>query len=549
MIVVSHWQEDIDWLELYLGHIAHIVYTRTNSLATNNLAVNKGREAVVYLKYIVDNYENLADVTAFVHGHRTSWHQRSPDDIVIALRALKWGKYDYMPLTCVMTHTQFRLNSGDHQWTVNYQLWNDVLKQELGEQPRVQVNTHCCASFAVKKEKILSHPKSFYQNIHDYILNSKESDGKTGRTLEYSWHILFRQPHSIRYAMCDLFYCNERGQISIELAESKATKTTIVPTTTRTNILKEYRFPPAGFTQLKEREKAIVEKEVAAGNPEYTFLALGGFVYFKYENHQYRTLRTNALVQADNGLVFEGPVQWKSEFTGNLWKQGRFQNITISTFAEMGIKFYCFLNPGEILKADNGIEWMVAANGAFFMILKMIFYVYRVLILIIISDISRVQPTPSPCANKLADYVPSILIENLIQSSKTQRDQSKSLVDNHHDKIKTHVEETVKLIDNHRERIDNRSKQLDKHKNSLKFVYPVFSLVLVVLILLLIVILIGISKKWFICKPKRGATSNSLSFLARPGTTNERVAKQEISTIDNFTLSNAIAAVLAEKLS
>ncbi|CAF1608675.1 unnamed protein product, partial [Didymodactylos carnosus] len=35
----------------------------------------------------------------------------------------------------------------------------------------------------------------------------------------------------------------------------------------------------------------------------------------------------------------------------------------------------------------------------------------------------------------------------------------------------------------------------------------------------------------------------------RPGTTNERVAKQQISTVDNFTLSNAIAAVLAEKLS
>ncbi|CAF1259221.1 unnamed protein product, partial [Didymodactylos carnosus] len=150
---------------------------------------------------------------------------------------------------------------------------------------------------------------------------------------------------------------------------------------------------------------------------------------------------------------------------------------------------------------------------------------------------------------KSADHVPSILIENLIQSSKTQLEQSKTLTDNHHDKIKTHVEETVKSIDNHRERIDNHSKQLDKHKNILKFVYPVFSLVLVVLILLLIVTLICILKKWFVCKPKCSVTSNSLSFLASLGTTNERVAKQEISTVDKFTLSNAVAAVLAEKLS
>ncbi|CAF0934554.1 unnamed protein product [Didymodactylos carnosus] len=89
------------------------------------------------------------------------------------------------------------------------------------------------------------------------------------------------------------------------------------------------------------------------------------------------------------------------------------------------------------------------------------------------TDVLRVQPTP-PCASKSADYVPSVLIENLIQSSKTQPEQSRTLIDNHHDKIKTHVEETVKSIDNHHERIDNHSKQLDKHKNILKFVYPSF---------------------------------------------------------------------------
>ncbi|CAF0980337.1 unnamed protein product [Didymodactylos carnosus] len=169
-----------------------------------------------------------------------------------------------------------------------------------------------------------------------------------------------------------------------------------------------------------------------------------------------------------------------------------------------------------------------------FMILKMIFYIFCVLILIIITEGSRVQPTPPSCASKSADHVPSILIENLIQSSKTQLEQSKTLIDNHHDKIKTHVKETVKSIDNHRERIDNYSKQLDKHKNILKFVFSSR-------------LFIGIGSVNSIIN--RYPDPYFEGVVPRPGTTNERVAKQEISTVDNFTLSNAIAAVLVEKLS
>jgi len=221
MIVVSHYNEDLNWLDLFIGEkIPHIVYTRsTDSLARHNIQINKGREAVAYLRYIVDYYSNLPSVIAFVHGHRTSWHQKDPSDIVVALRALQWNKYNYMPLTSSMTHCSFKLNTRDPQEKVNYELWRDVLQKELGAPPENGIEAPCCASFVVKRDAILAHPKTFYSNIIDYILASQYSDQLTGRTLEYTWHMIFGQPARVNYRKCDIFVCDASGAISVQLAE------------------------------------------------------------------------------------------------------------------------------------------------------------------------------------------------------------------------------------------------------------------------------------------------------------------------------------------
>ncbi len=84
-------------------------------------------------------------------------------------------------------------------------------------------------------------------------------------------------------------------------------------------------YPPFGLTQVSKKKKARIEEEIANGDLEYTFLALGGFAYFRFEHSSYKMLQANCLVQADNGLTFHGPYQWRSDYTDNLAKQGRFQ--------------------------------------------------------------------------------------------------------------------------------------------------------------------------------------------------------------------------------
>jgi hypothetical protein len=54
-----------------------------------------------------------------------------------------------------------------------------------------------------------------------------------------------------------------------------------------------------------------------------------------YENF----LRANALVQGETGIMFEGPFSWKSNYTKYLYRQGRFEPITISSLSAKGLQY------------------------------------------------------------------------------------------------------------------------------------------------------------------------------------------------------------------
>lgn len=153
ILVVSHFNEDISWIDIFLGEkLPHIVYTRSSDpLALHNFALNKGREAVAYLRYIVDYYNKLPALIAFTHAHRRSAHQTNPSDIVVALRAVRWNKYAFMPLTSYRTVSYFKLNSENGVIATNFELWRDVLQQELGQPPPAGIDTHCCATFIVRR--------------------------------------------------------------------------------------------------------------------------------------------------------------------------------------------------------------------------------------------------------------------------------------------------------------------------------------------------------------------------------------------------------------
>lgn len=74
-----------DWLAEFLPGWAAVVYvtdrssdeaapSNTSRIPLQHLPVNKGREAAVYLTYIVQHYHSLPDYMVFIHGKRYQIH-------------------------------------------------------------------------------------------------------------------------------------------------------------------------------------------------------------------------------------------------------------------------------------------------------------------------------------------------------------------------------------------------------------------------------------------------------------------------------------------
>ena len=54
-----------------------------------------------------------------------------------------------------------------------------------------QIGAACCAQFAVSKEQVRTRPLSDYKRFRDWIVETEKSDAKSGRVLEFLWHIIF----------------------------------------------------------------------------------------------------------------------------------------------------------------------------------------------------------------------------------------------------------------------------------------------------------------------------------------------------------------------
>ncbi len=49
----------------------------------------------------------------------------------------------------------------------------------------------CCAQFAVSKEQVLRRPVEDYIRFRDWVVHTEKNDAKSGRVMEYLWHVIF----------------------------------------------------------------------------------------------------------------------------------------------------------------------------------------------------------------------------------------------------------------------------------------------------------------------------------------------------------------------
>ncbi len=191
-IVVSRYNRNVDFVyRINEGKDVNImIYDKENPNNPYNVPVNKGNEASVYLKYIIDNYDNLTDFTFFIHDEEFAWHHSGSiiDKYIEALNSNKkyynindrcpWGTEDIKP------DQYFLLME-----------WYKVFVEQYIPISKVPNNKNfLCgyqgsAQFLVHKDIIRNLPKEFYMKIYDWIITTDLPTYLSGRLLEWTWHV------------------------------------------------------------------------------------------------------------------------------------------------------------------------------------------------------------------------------------------------------------------------------------------------------------------------------------------------------------------------
>jgi hypothetical protein len=188
-VVVAHYNEDTSWV----NNLKYKYKIISKAGIPAEHPPNKGNEASSFLQYIIENYDNLDDITVFVHGHRSDWHHK--ENIDEKINRIAFDK-DYYNINTNDTGNSLTPLTKHHDSLAKMkqmlpQLGN-ILNIRFEPAKIVYRNS---AQFYVKKELIKKHSKETYFKLHAWLMYNNESSYYTGRAFEYTWHIIFTGRH------------------------------------------------------------------------------------------------------------------------------------------------------------------------------------------------------------------------------------------------------------------------------------------------------------------------------------------------------------------
>ena len=127
---------DIRSLE-FLRYIPYpkIIYTKNPILpgysGLIDVDIDYGAEHPGYLKYIIDNYSNLPDITLFCHCHETSWHQNKPLGTIIKNIENELNNIEYYNITDNIPGYNFVVFENEDEKSYGFSGDNDEHKETI----------------------------------------------------------------------------------------------------------------------------------------------------------------------------------------------------------------------------------------------------------------------------------------------------------------------------------------------------------------------------------------------------------------------------------
>ncbi|KAL8842438.1 MAG: hypothetical protein Q9170_000566 [Blastenia crenularia] len=221
LIVIPRMEEDdVGWLERELPGLNVSIYIANNPIAALHPPKNKGHEVMIYLSYLIDNYDCLPDIVLFMHAHRWTHHNNlllgfDASQMVNSLNGAHVMREGYVNMRCHwspgcpewLRPTSMQDTLGKQEETVLEQCWRELFPFDPLPSFLAQP---CCAQFALSRDRIRSIPQSRYMFYRDWILKTPLSDYISGRIWEYSWQYIFakKSAHCPAEHVC---YCDVFG--------------------------------------------------------------------------------------------------------------------------------------------------------------------------------------------------------------------------------------------------------------------------------------------------------------------------------------------------
>ena len=218
--------EDTRWIDEQLGDIlasgqmTTAIYHMDDPTAPLHPVKNKGNEVMAYLSYLIDFYEDLPDVSIFMHSHRYGWHNNIVfnKDSALMVRHLspeRVTREGYMNLRC---HWYPGCPDWMHPGAIEriYEKqeehiladsWAELFPEDMI--PTVLAQP-CCSQFALSRERIHAIPKERFVSLREWLLGTELSDFLSGRVFEYIWQFIFTSSpyHCPSMSAC---YCDGYG--------------------------------------------------------------------------------------------------------------------------------------------------------------------------------------------------------------------------------------------------------------------------------------------------------------------------------------------------
>lgn len=196
-IVIARFDEDISWIYPYLEHNIQItVYNKGEEFEEIDERIhlvklqNIGREAHTYLYHIINNYENLANVTIFLQG---KIDDHIEDDLYGYINKLYIDAF-YVGLSknfkkSELTHKQFKINEycGNklHEVGCNF---GDFFTTHININYPTNFVMYINALFAVSKNLIKNRSKYYYKTL---INLETTNNSELAHFIERSWYYIF----------------------------------------------------------------------------------------------------------------------------------------------------------------------------------------------------------------------------------------------------------------------------------------------------------------------------------------------------------------------